>query len=147
MGGRGFATRDDFAIYLENISGDEYLRDMGELFEGGDGAPSARLDEFRKSVNSAYAHLYDEGKFHSGKKTRPLLQQCFAAILLASYDPDSYILYRYTEYKKTAEWIGLTVPSTPPSSVIRSIWTWPCTSWTVQERAISLFGTWWTCTT
>ncbi len=112
LGGRGFATRDDFAIYLENINDDEYVRIMGDLFEG-DGAPSARLDEFRKSVNGAYTHLYDEGKFHSGKKTRPLLQQCFAAILLASYDPDSYILYRYTEYKKTAEWIGLTVPSTP----------------------------------
>ena len=107
-----FAQRDDFAVYLENISGDEHMRIMVGLFEGV-GAPSARLDKFRKSINSAYAHLYDEGKFHSGKKTRPRLEQCFAGILLTSYGPDSYILYRYTEYKKTAEWIGLTVPSTP----------------------------------
>ncbi len=37
----------------------------------------------------------------------------FAAILLASYDPDSYILYRSTDYEATAKWLGLTVPSQP----------------------------------
>lgn len=85
---------------------------MLQLFEG-ETAPAVRLGQFRRAAKAVYDRLYDEGKFYEGKKVRPSMPLNFAAILLASYDPDSYILYRSTDYEKTAKWLGLTVPSQP----------------------------------
>ncbi len=112
VGRFGFADRGDFAVYLENIDSDTYKHTFQDLFDDED-VPSTRLSQFRSVVNIAYRRLFDEGKFHEGKKTKPTITQNFAAILLTSYDPNSYILYRHTEYTKTAKWLGLAVPSTP----------------------------------
>ncbi len=112
VGRFGFADREDFAVYLENIDPDTYKQTFQDLFDDED-VPSTRLSQFRSVVNIAYHRLFDEGEFHEGKKTKPIITQNFAAILLTSYDPKSYILYRHTEYTKTAKWLGLAVPSTP----------------------------------
>ncbi len=85
---------------------------MLQLFEG-EATPAVRLSQFRQATKAAYDRLYDEGKFYEGKKSRPSMPLNFAAILLASYDPESYILYRSTDYEATAKWLGLTVPSQP----------------------------------
>lgn len=112
QGGYGLAVRDDFLVYLRNMSVDEYTSMMLQLFES-EAAPAARLSQFRRSAKAAYDRLYDEGKFYEGKKVRPSMTLNFAAILLTSYDPDAYILYRSTDYGATAKWLGLTVPSQP----------------------------------
>ncbi|MEA4883280.1 MAG: hypothetical protein VB144_06435 [Clostridia bacterium] len=110
LGGFGYRQRPDFAVYLESISADEYSRVMRQLLEG-EAEPADRLSQFRAAVTAAYGHLYDEGRFPASKKVRPTMSETFAAILLVSYDPESCILYRPGEYGKTAEWLGLSVPS------------------------------------
>lgn len=118
LGGRGYAVRDDFSVYLHNLTGDEYFQVMEQLFND-DAPPSDRLVQFRETVNGAYEGLYYEGEFHEGKKTVPRITQNFAAILLTSYDPKAYILYRYTTYRDTAEWFGFSVPSNPEQRYIQ----------------------------
>ncbi|NLY29904.1 MAG: hypothetical protein GX047_04660 [Firmicutes bacterium] len=112
LGGWGYAPRHDFAVYLQSLTGDEFRQLMDELFHG-DGLASERLVRFRDTVNAAYEALSYEGNFHQGKKTVPKIPWNFVAALLASYDPKSYILYRFTTYRDTAQWLGLEVPSTP----------------------------------
>jgi hypothetical protein len=110
--GFGSADREDFAVYLENIDPDTYWQTFQDLFDDKN-VPSTRFAQFRSVVSNAYKRLHDEGKFPESKKSRPRVTQHLAAILLTSYDPNSYIPYRHTEYAKTATWLGLSVPATP----------------------------------
>lgn len=112
LGGRGFAARDNFRAFLEDIDSDEYLSAMEQLFDRSEPI-TRRLRQFRELVSAEYRRLHAEGKLHKSLKKPPRVSQSFAGILLASYDPNYYIPYRNTEYRRVATWLGLQVPGSP----------------------------------
>lgn len=112
LGGRGYAARENFAVLLANTETDEYAALMERLFD--QSRPVAeRLGEFRNEVNAGYKRLHPEGKFRESVTRPPTVPQSFVGVLLMSYDPDLYILYRWTEYERAATWLGLQVPGSP----------------------------------
>src|SRR5690606_16261915 len=112
LGGRGYAARENFAVLLANTETDEYAALMERLFD--QSRPVAeRLGEFRNEVNAGYKRLHPEGKFRESVTRPPTVPQSFVGVLLMSYDPDLYILYRWTEYERAATCLGLQVPGSP----------------------------------
>ncbi len=70
-----------------------------------------RFREFRRVVNEAYTRLYEEGVFSARKRTKPAIPAGgLCAIFLAGYKPETYSLYKATEYIKFAEGLGAPVP-------------------------------------
>jgi hypothetical protein len=97
----GYSQRDDFRVYLENIDEVEFEEVFTLMFEEG------ITSEVRSKINNRFKFLFDQGKMAPAKKSYSNPSVQFLAVLLSSYSPNEYSLYKSTEYTNFAQAIGL----------------------------------------
>jgi hypothetical protein len=103
---RGTIWLSDFIVFLKNTDPLVVHRFMNNIFDDGVTA------EIRERLSGHYKQLFEAGKYEASK-SKIETPVHILALVVASYDPNKYILYKPDSFGPYVEKLGFVIPHDP----------------------------------